>query len=272
MIKIKVIYAGPKNQGQEFRKLNDLLRFQDLGVEITFGYNTVGPIHCQTSIEEALARAGMAQQAAIAEQEGMDAIVIESMGDTGLIECREAVSIPVVGMSDISFRIASMLGRKFGLVTVGSWHGYAVERLIKSYGAHSQYVGFQPIHMQPFFTDARSDEEVNARIATAMIKLIKLDADTVVFGGSYFLGKTKKMIKILTDKGYEQIVLIDPLSLAIRAARMLVDADLVHSKKIYANPHQDTPVIGYPSIPSLPGIIRSPETSRPRPNSFEMEA
>jgi allantoin racemase len=258
MIKIKIIYAGPKNSSQEFsqefRKLSDLLPYQDLGVELSFGYNSIGPIHCQTSIEEALGRAGMAQQATIAEHEGTDAIVIESMGDTGLIECREAVSIPVVGMSDISLRVASMLGRKFGIVTVGSWHGYTLERLIKSYGAYSGYVGFQPIDMQPFFTDASSVEEVDAKIAGAIEKLIELDADTIVLGGSYFLGKPKKLTAILSEKGYEKIVLIDPLALAIRAARMLVDAELVHSKKIYANPQHDTPVIGYPSISRIPGI------------------
>lgn len=257
MINIKIIFPGPKNSDQELRTLSDLLPYQDVGVKLHFGHNDIGPLHCQSSIEESLARAGMAQQAMIAEEEGMDAIVIETMGDTGLIECREAVNIPVVGMSDVSLRIASMLGRKFGIVTAGSFHGYAIERLIRSYGLHGQYVGFQPLDLQPFFTDAASEEQLHAKIAEAIVELIQLDADTVVLGGSYFLGKTKTLTKILSERGHEQIVLIDPFLLAIRAARMLVDAELSHSKIIYANPKHDTPLVGYPSMPKLPGVVKS---------------
>jgi allantoin racemase len=255
MIKIRVIFPGLKNPDNEFRKLADLLPFQDQGVELSLGYNTIGCMHCQTTIENAMAVPGMAQQAMIAEQEGMDAIVIDSMGDTGLFECREAVKIPVIGMSDIAFRMAAMLGRKFGVVTAGSFHGYVFERLMKLYGVEAQCVGCQPMDMQPFFTDAESDQQLHLNMADAVVKLNNLGADIVVLGGSYFLGKTEPLSKILAEQGHKQIVLVDPLSLAIRAARMFVDAKLSHSKIIYANPTHDTPVIGYPSIPKLPGLI-----------------
>ncbi len=130
MINIKILFPGPKHPEIQLRSLDDLLPYQDSGVKLHLGFNQIGPLHCQTSIEESLGRAGMAQQAVIAEAEGMDALVIESMGDTGLIECREAVCIPVVGLSDASLRIAPMLGRKFGIITAGAYHGYAIERLL----------------------------------------------------------------------------------------------------------------------------------------------
>lgn len=253
MIKIKVIFAGPSNPDKPFRGLNDLLPYQDIGVELHFGQNLMGPIHCQNSIEEALATAGMAQVAIMAEQEGMHAIVIESMGDTGLIQCREATKIPVIGMSDSSLRIAQMLGRKFGVITAGRWHGYALERLLKIYSLNSQFVGFQPLDMQPFFTDAVSEEKIEEKIVSSIIKLIQLGADTIILGGSYFLGKKERLSTILTNKGYHDILIIDPLPLAIRFARMLVDCELSHSKLIYANPKHATPVIGYPTITNTPG-------------------
>lgn len=255
MMKIRVIFPGPINPGNEFRTLADLAPYQDQGVKLTLACNDIGPIHCQTSIESALAVPGVARQAMIAEQDGIDAIVIDTMGDAGLIECREAVSIPVVGMSDISFRIASMLGRKFGLVTAGTFHGYRIENLIKLYGVQSQYIGFEPMNMQPFFTDSSSEETLHESMLDAIIKLIHKDADTIVLGGSYFLGKTLPLKKLLSEQGHKNIVLIDPLSLAIRAARMLVDSQLSHSKIIYANVKHDTPVIGYPTIPDLKEFI-----------------
>ncbi len=254
MIKIRVIFAGPNNPENQFRKLEDLLPYQDAGVELSLSYNIFGPLHGQTDIEHSLARGGMAPAAIKAEKEGVDAIVIESMGDTGLYECREAVKIPVIGMSDSTLRVAQMLGRKFGLITAGKWHGYALERLIKQYDLSSQFIGFEPLNLQPFtdFTDANNS--LNRSILTAIEALIARDADTIVFGGSYFIGRDSAIQDLLRDEKYKDLVVIDPLPLAIRFARMLVDAKLSHSKRIWANPKHATPVLGYPLITTTPGV------------------
>lgn len=254
-IKIRVIFAGPNNPEHQFRQLADLLPYQDLGVELSLSYNTFGPLHGQTDIEHSLARAGMAPAAISAEKEGVDAIVIESMGDTGLFECREAVRIPVVGMSDSSLRVAQMLGRKFGIITAGRWHGYALERLIKSYDLFSHFTGFEILNLQPFTDFVDSSDELNRAIVSAIDKLIARDADTIVLGGSYFIGKDSAISGLLSDEKYKDLVLIDPLPLAIRFARMLVDAKLSHSKRIFASPKHATPVLGYPLITVTPGVI-----------------
>lgn len=253
-MKIHVLFPGPKHLGLSLRTVEDLLPYQDEGVELSIGYNEIGPQHCQTRIEEALAIAGMPQQAALAEERGVDAIVIESMGDTGLVECREAVNIPVVGMFDSAVRVATMLGHKFGMICAAAYHQYAFERLLKAYGLQSQFIGSEKLDMQPFFTDSESDEKLNQGIVAAIEHLISRGADTVVLGGSYFMGKVPVLQMQLTQKGFSDIVLIDPLPTAIRCARMLVDAQLCHSKKVYANPVHDTPVFGYPSMPRLPGV------------------
>jgi len=255
-IKIRVIFPGPSNPEMQFRQLSDLLPYQDVGVELSLSYNSMGPIHGQTDIEHSLARAGMVVSAIAAEKEGMDAIVIESMGDTGLFESREAVSIPVVGLSDSSVRVAQMLGRKFGLITAGHWHGYALERLWKSYDIYSQYVGFQALNAQPFTDFDKSNEGLNRAIVSSIDKLMEQDADTILFGGSYFIGKDEAISELLSDEKYKDLVIIDPLPLAIRFARMLVDAKLSHSKRIYATPIHATPVLGYPLISSTPGVVK----------------
>lgn len=253
-IKIRVIFAGISNPEQQFRKLADLLPYQDVGVELSLSYNRTGPLHCQTDIEHSLGRGSMVLEAIAAEKEDVHAIVIDSMGDTGLFECREAVRIPVVGMSDGAVRVAQMLGRKFGLITAGKWHGYALERLWKSYDIFSQYVGFQALNAQPF-TDFAESDGLNRAIVSAIDKLMEQDADTIVFGGSYFIGKGNAISELLAPEHYKDLVIIDPLPLSIRFARMLVDSELTHSKRIYATPTHATQVIGHPLIISTPGVI-----------------
>lgn len=254
MIKIRVIFPGPENPDKAFRMLEDLLPYQDLGVELSLSHIPMGAIHGQTDIEHSLSRAGVALAAIEAERDGVDAIVIESMGDTGLFESREAVSIPVVGLLDSTVRVAQMLGRKFGLITAGKWHGYALERIMKSYGICSQFVGFEPLNLQPFTDFEDTNTTLSRSIVSGIDQLIDKDADTILFGGSYFIGKEKNLSKLLADEKYKDLVVIDPLPLAIRFARMLVDAKLSQSKRIYATPSHATPVIGYPLIQSTPGV------------------
>ncbi len=254
-IKIRVIFAGIFNPEQQFRKLTDLLPYQDMGFELSLSYNIAGPIHGQTDIEHSLARGTMVLQAIEAEKEGVDAIVIDSMGDTGLFECREAVNIPVVGMSDSSCRVAQMLGRKFGIITAGKWHGYALERLMRTYNIFSQFVGFEPLNVQPFTDFTDSNDGLNQAILSAIDNLIEKDADTIILGGSYFIGRDNTISELLRGEKYKDLIIIDPLPLAIRFARMLASAGLSHSKRIYATPKYATPVIGYPMITTTPGAV-----------------
>lgn len=256
MINIKIIFPGPKVVAESLRKLDDLLPYQEEGVKLYLGYNQIGAMHCQNSIEEAFAMAGMANAAATAESEGMDAIVIESMGDTGLIQCREAVNIPVIGMSDVSFRLANMLGRRFGVITAGVWHSYAIERLMSQYQQDRQYIGSEMLNLQPFFTDINDRSALYEVIATSIINLVDKGADTIVLGGSYFLNMIEGLQKIVMQRGYRDVLILDPLANAIHFARFMVAAKLGHSKRIYATPMHATPVIGYVGIDSTMSMYK----------------
>ncbi len=248
MINIKIIFPGPEKVGKSLRKLDDLLPYQTDGVKLHLGYNQIGAMHCQNSIEEAYAIAGMASCAAAAEKEGMDAIVIESMGDTGLIQCREAARIPVVGMSDVTLRLAAMLGNRFGLITAGNWHCYAIERLINQYHLDKQYIGGKSLAAQPFFTGDGNVEMLYRLMVKSIIELIEQGADSIVLGGSYFMGMPARLNELLCEQGHHEVLILDPLPNAIHFARFMVEANINHNKRVYQTPAHATPVIGYPGI------------------------
>jgi allantoin racemase len=54
-----------------------------------------------------------------AEQQGYDAAIIGCGNDPGLVEARQAVDIPVIGVTEAAMFLACTLGHKFGLITVG---------------------------------------------------------------------------------------------------------------------------------------------------------
>src|ERR1044072_8661699 len=53
-----------------------------------------------------------------AEKEGYDAFLIGNITDAGLATARELVNIPVLGLSEASMQVASLMAPTFGLVAI----------------------------------------------------------------------------------------------------------------------------------------------------------
>jgi Asp/Glu/hydantoin racemase len=79
-----------------------------------------------------------------AEQEGFDAALITCFGDPLLYQIRQAVSIPVVSLGESSMLLASMMGHKFGIVTISSYNIFEQEHIIAKYGLEYRYAGCRP--------------------------------------------------------------------------------------------------------------------------------
>lgn len=244
MIDIRVITAFPDNPNDRLRTLSDLKIYEKEGFNISLSHNSMGTIHCQSDIDHEFAKVGMAHKAFEAQKEGVNAIVIESMGDTALSACREATTIPVIGMSDIGMRVAQMLGRKFGTLTVGSWHAFYLEKLMKRYGVIDSYAGFEDLKLQPFFLDNQNENDLEKLIENASLNLIyNKNVDVILLGGSYFIGYSQKLKQKLLARKID-VPIIDPLPLAIYFARTLVESGIYHSKIQYKLPNS-TEVIGF---------------------------
>ena len=53
-----------------------------------------------------------------AEEEGYDAVVMDTVSDSGLYALRSRLSIPVLGPGLVSYAVAIMLGKRFSIVTM----------------------------------------------------------------------------------------------------------------------------------------------------------
>src|SRR5262249_22731718 len=82
------------------------------GAEITVDSVEVdtGPASIECAFEIALAAPGTIAKIIDAEKQGIDAVVIDCMGDPGLVGAREAVVIPVLGAGQTAMHVAAMLG------------------------------------------------------------------------------------------------------------------------------------------------------------------
>lgn len=77
----------------------------------------ISQVYLQSLHKEQFVRAALA-----AEDAGYDGMVIATIPDLALEECRSLVDIPVVGLGESSFKLASMLGSTVGVMSFAMEH------------------------------------------------------------------------------------------------------------------------------------------------------
>ena len=87
-----------------------------------------------TGTELGLTRLAVAvAEAGIAETDGLDAVVVDSLGDPALYALRSRLAIPVVGAGLSAYALALNLGHRFSVVLDQPRWRHAVERSLRLY-------------------------------------------------------------------------------------------------------------------------------------------
>jgi len=129
-----------------------------------FFYSFIDTLNAQSVLHAALQ----------AEQDGFDAVLITCFGDPLLYQIRQAVNIPVVSLGESSILLASMMGHKFGIVTISPYNIFEQEHIIAKYGQERRYAGCrpnpEPAEEQPLaLVDARHAIEAFKKAARELI-------------------------------------------------------------------------------------------------------
>lgn len=123
-----------------------------------------------------------------AEKEGYDAFLIGNITDAGLREAREMVNIPVLGLSETSLHIASIMGANFGLVAIAEkWIPRLIEN-VERYGLRQKLSGIEvlqtsPLDLRKAFRDDARRKDVVARFMSAAEKLVANGAEVIIPAG-----------------------------------------------------------------------------------------
>lgn len=211
-----------------------------------------GPASIETEFEEAMAVPDTVRKIVEAEREGVDAVVINCMGDPGLYPARQAVAIPVVGPYQAAGHIASSLGHRFSVVTVLDsvvpmfWDRAAV------YGFRSKLASVRTIDI-PVLELEKDRERMTRDLVEAASAAVRDDkADVVIFGCTGMSGVAADVQRGLLARGLD-VPVIDPAPMALKVAEVLVDLGVSQSRRAFPFPDQK-PLPGYPGV--LPGAER----------------
>jgi allantoin racemase len=119
-----------------------------------------------------------------AERDGFDGALIACFHDPMLWEARQAVDIPVVGFGESSLVLATLMGRKFGVVTISPHSVHDTEENITKYGLKERCAGVRCVcesgaEQESAMVDARAAIE---SFSTAARELIAQGAEVLIPG------------------------------------------------------------------------------------------
>jgi len=203
-----------------------------------------GPASIECELDEALAVPDTVARIIEAERDGVDAVVIDCMGDPGMHAAREAVSIPVLGPGEATMHIASILGHRFSIITVLSSCIPMMENQAKIYGLADKLASVRSVDIPVLELEQDTPRLVQALVDESIEAIEKDGAHVIIFGCTGMLGCALGVQEGLVRRGYAGVPVIDPVPAAIKLAEALVDLGLSQSKRTYQSPPPKR-IVGY---------------------------
>lgn len=189
-----------------------------------------GPSSIECRYDEILAIPEIVKRVKEAEEEGIDACVVNCFGDPGVRASREVANIPVLGPCEASLHVASTMCDKFSVITVLSSVASLIEENARIYGLSDKLVSVRAVDIPVL--DLHQDNETTAKALHKEGKkaLEEDSAEVLILGCTGMTGMAERLSKELG------VDVIDPLPTAVKFAEMLVGLGLSHSKLTFPTP------------------------------------
>ncbi|HZK11857.1 MAG TPA: aspartate/glutamate racemase family protein [Atribacterota bacterium] len=228
MSKIKVIIPNAGMSSSTLKERERMLKaVAREDTEISVDCIKGGPESLESEYDSLMASRYILEEVKIAEISGFDAIIIYCGGDPALGAAREIVNIPVIGPGEVSIHLASMLSRRFTIIS-GSEEKFAKSKLNYICLASIRSLNIPVIDLRDSKGVVREAKEAVIREGR---KAIEEDgAQAIVLGCLGLAGIGKEVQEELG------VPVIDPAFVSINMAELLIFSNLTHSKLAYPNP------------------------------------
>jgi allantoin racemase len=168
-----------------------------------------------------------------AEEEGYDAVIMDTTSDSGLYALRSRLSIPVVGPGLIAFHIASILGKRFSIICYLDRHRHFYEKGLETYHLERQCASIRTANVLPdyetLFGEAANEEF--EKLTDAARLAVEQDRADVIVLGSTTMGQAQSYIAERLP-----VPVVNPGPVAVKIAESLVQLGLTHSKVAFPPP------------------------------------
>lgn len=232
--RVKMIFPVPMSEATrpmvesqlppEFRRSDIDISFVGAGNTITLADS----YYDMAIMELAVIQAGIQ-----AQEDGFDAVCINTVSDSGLFALRSRLSIPVLSPGQSAFHVASMLGHKFSILTMWERWFPLYRKTLKEYGLESRVASIRAIEVRPDTVELLSGKEdiVFAKLEETALKAIKEDGADVIVLGSTTMHQSHAYLASKLP-----VPVLNPGVIAYKLCEMFLDLGLCHSKKAYPSP------------------------------------
>ncbi len=203
-----------------------------------------GPPSIESEYDEMLTAPETVARIVEAERDGMDAVIINCMGDPGMLAGREAVSIPVIGPCEATMHVAAMLGHTFSVITVLKHLRPLFENRASVYGLRDKLASVRAVEIPVLELETDRERLVRALTDEAVLAVEQDGAHVMLFGCTGMLGTAEAVERQLAERGYDGVPVIDSMVWAIKQAEAIVDMGLRHSKRTWPVPPRKV-IAGY---------------------------
>ncbi|MFC0267630.1 aspartate/glutamate racemase family protein [Kushneria aurantia] len=152
--------------------------------EIIMRTSRHGPASLEGHFDEALAVPGMLEQLIEMErgEQHVDGYLIACFGDPGLAAAREVSPVPVMGVAEAGMQMATMVARRFSVVTTLARTLPIAERLLHEYGRAGHCAGLHACEL-PVAAFESGEQAVFERLLEACREALAEDgSDAILLG------------------------------------------------------------------------------------------
>ncbi len=193
-----------------------------------------GTASIESSYDEIIAGPDIVNKAVQAEKDGFDGIFIDCFGDPAVDAAREMVNIPVVGGFQPAVLTATILCKKWSVVTVLKSVVPLIRDLCKKSGVESNVASMRTIDTPVL--ELHNKNEMKNKLLNQIDFAIREDgAEGIVLGCTGMLGMAQSLHDEMIKKGVN-IPVIDPTASAIGFLEQLYRSKVSHSKISYPFP------------------------------------
>ena len=202
--------------------------------DVTFHFQPVkaGPTsftspHDWMLLDIALLEAGLS-----AEEDEFDAVVIDTVSDSGADALRSMLDIPVLAPGRASLIFSLTLGRRFGVMAQWEPALARYEKVLDEWGLRSRCAGVEHFDTPPDFANLITGKEdaVFPKMEAACRRLVERGADVICLGSTTMHQAHGHLSSVL------EVPVVNPGPLSYKLIQAMLSLGLSHSRTAYPKP------------------------------------
>ena len=168
-----------------------------------------------------------------AEEEGYDAVCIDTVSDSGMYSLRSRLSIPVIGPGQAAIHAACMLGHKFSFITMWDEWFHLYRKILTEYKVESRCASLRSIKTRPDLEEllAGKEEVIFKKLEEESLKAIEEDGADVIVLGSTTMHQSHGYLKDVLP-----VPVVNPGQIAYKLCEVFLELGLTHSNTAFPAP------------------------------------